>query len=211
VAAAVASVNVGKPRTVEWQGRAVTSAIWKEPVEGATWIEGVNVRGDDQADRRVHGGPDKAVYAYAHEDYEWWAERVGPLSPGTFGENVTTTGIDLTHARIGDRWRLGSAVLEIAQPRTPCFKLGIRMDDATFPGLFASAGRPGVYLRVIRPGGVQAGDAITMDPAEPPAVSIHSLVASDISEDVLRAAIADPRVPDGWRRACARSLARVGS
>lgn len=200
------AVNVGRPRTVEWRGRPVTTAIWKEPVEGPVAIQGVNLAGDDQADRRVHGGPDKAVYAYAAEDYEWWGRTTGPLDPGTFGENLTTIGIDVTGSHIGDRWRVGSAVLEVAQPREPCFKLGIRMNDDAFPGRFERAGRPGAYLRVIVPGTVAAGDTIDVETAEAPALSIGSLVTGELGEDVLRMAADDPRVPEGWRRVAARAL-----
>ena len=205
----ITSVNVGRPRTVTWRGRPVTSAIWKEPVRDPVTIEGVNLDGDDQADRRVHGGPDKAVYAYAVEDYEWWAPTTGPLQAGTFGENLTTLGIDLNSCQIGDRWRTGSAVLEVSQPREPCFKLGIRMHDDGFPGKFAAARRPGVYLRIITGGTVAAGDTIVVDPADQPAIHIVSLVADDITEEVLRQAVGDPRVPDGWRRSAARALGRI--
>jgi MOSC domain-containing protein YiiM len=204
----VASVNVGGVRTVEWRERLVTTAIWKSPVDGRVVLRGVNLDGDDQADRRVHGGPDKAVYAYAVEDYAWWSATTGELGPGTFGENLTTSGIDLTAARIGDRWRVGSAVLEVAQPRQPCFKLGIRMGDDAFPGRFAEAGRPGAYLRIVSAGDVGAGDEISVDPADEPAVSVGALAADPIGDDVLRMAAADPRVPEGWRRAAARALAR---
>ena len=199
-------MNVGRPRTVEWRGHPVTSAIWKDPVDGPVTIQGVNLAGDDQADRRVHGGPDKAVYAYATEDYEWWAMSTGTLRPGTFGENLTTTAIDLRACHIGDRWHVGSATLEVSQPRQPCFKLGIRMNDDRFPGQFASARRPGVYLRIMSGGAVAAGDAIEVDPAEQPAIQIGSLVEDDISEEVLRLTVDDPRVPDGWRQAAARAL-----
>ncbi|MGH8925290.1 MAG: MOSC domain-containing protein [Acidimicrobiia bacterium] len=206
---ALLSVNVGRPRTIEWRGRQVTTAIWMEPLEGSVRIEGENLVGDEQADRRVHGGADKAVYAYAAEDYDWWSTSTGPLTPGTFGENLTTTGIDLSACQIGDRWYVGSAVLEVAQPRSPCFKLGIRIDDETFPERFAAAQRPGVYLRIIVPGAVTQGDAILVSPTEPPAVTIGSLVDDDVSEHVLRAAAADARVPHGWRRAATRSLLRT--
>lgn len=205
----VVSVNVGTPRTVEWRGRLVTSSIWKEPVDGPVAVAGVNLAGDDQADRRVHGGVDKAIYAYAREDYEWWAATAGPLAPGTFGENLTTVGIDLSDSLIGDRWQVGSAVLEVAQPRQPCFKLGMRMEDDGFPGLFESAGRPGAYLRIVRGGEVQAGNAIVVEPAAMPAVRVGSLVEDDIDADVLRQAARDHRVPEGWRRAAARALARA--
>jgi MOSC domain-containing protein YiiM len=207
--AVVVSVNVGRPRHVTWHGRLVTSAIWKEPVAGAVTIEGVNLAGDDQADRRVHGGTDKAVYAYAVEDYDWWATTTGPLRPGTFGENLTTAGIDLTASHIGDRWHVGSAVLEVSQPREPCFKLGIRMNDDQFPGAFAAARRPGVYFRIIAPGAIAAGDEIEVDPAQQPAIRIVSLVEDNVDHEVLRQAVGDPRVTDGWRRAAARALARV--
>jgi MOSC domain-containing protein YiiM len=202
------SVNVGRPRTVEWRGRHVTSAIWKESVDGPVTIEGVNLAGDDQADRRVHGGPDKAVYAYAVEDYDWWAANTGALTAGTFGENLTTRGVDLNDCHIGDRWHIGSAILEVSQPREPCFKLGIRMGDDHFPGKFAAAGRPGVYLRIIAAGVVTAGDRIDVDLAERPAIRISSLVRDGIPPEVLRHAAEDPRVPVGWRRAAARALGK---
>jgi MOSC domain-containing protein YiiM len=207
--AMVVSVNVGRPRTVEWRGRRVTSAIWKEPVAGPVNIEGGHLAGDEQADLRVHGDADKALYAYAIEDYDWWAASTGPLHPGTFGENLTTSRIDLTSCDIGDRWHVGSAVLEVSQPREPCFKLGIRMNNDQFPGAFAAASRPGTYLRVVRAGTVEAGNEIEVVPADQPAVRIGSLVADPISQAVLRLAVDDPRVPSGWRKAARRALART--
>src|ERR1044072_4834653 len=110
----VTSVNVGVPRDTHWQGRIVRSAIWKAPVDGPVHVAGVNLHGDDQADRRVHGGADKAVYAYAVEDYAWWARTV-EVRPGTFGENLTTEGIDLRACAVGDRWHIGTVELEVAQ------------------------------------------------------------------------------------------------
>ena len=206
--AVVRSVNVGLPRQVEWRGQTVTTAIWKEPVAGAIRVEGVNLVGDDQADRRVHGGADKAVYAYATEDYDWWSAKVGPLGPGTFGENLTTSDVDLTGAFVGDRWHVGSAVLEVSQPRTPCFKLGIRMGDDTFTRTFALAGRPGAYLRIIQPGLIGAGDQIRVVPAVSPSISVGALAAGNLTTDELAAISADDRVPGGWRRAADRELAR---
>lgn len=202
----VVSVNVGQPRTLEWRGRAVTTAIWKRPVEGPVPVAGVNLDGDDQADRRVHGGPDKAVYAYATEDYAWWSAALGPLEPGTFGENLTTAGLDLDRAAIGDRWHVGDAVLEVAQPREPCFKLGIRMGDDGFPDRFAEAGRPGAYLRIVRPGSVRAGDTIRVEPTEAPHIRLAALVRPEPPEDLLAWAAADERVPPNWRRKATRML-----
>ena len=135
--ARVLSVNVGGIREVEWRGHLVTTGIWKHPVSGRVAIRGVNVLGDDQADRSVHGGVDKAVYAYAREDYDFWRDEVGlETPPGLFGENLTVEGLDLSSALVGDRWSIGSVVLEVAQPRLPCLKLGIRMGDPAFPRRF---------------------------------------------------------------------------
>jgi len=204
--ARIVSVNVGPQRSVEWRGRTVTTGIWKEPVDGPVTVEGVNLHGDDQADRRVHGGVDKAVYAYAAEDHRWWAEQGVPYEPGHFGENLTTAGIDLGACRIGDRWQVGTALLEVSQPRSPCFKLGIRMGDDAFPDRFAAAGRPGTYLRIVGAGSVVAGDTITVEPTHLPAVTVASLVADEIELDVLRLTAGDDRVPTGWRRHAERAL-----
>ena len=162
--AEVVSVNVGLPRTVEHQGKAVTTAIWKRPVSGRVAVRGVNLDGDNQADRSVHGGVDKAVYAYAREDYQWWGGELGAetLEAGTFGENLTVAGIDLSAAEVGERWQVGSALLEVSEPRFPCFKLGIRMGDPKFLKRFAAARRPGAYLRIIEEGELEAGDQIAV-------------------------------------------------
>lgn len=199
----IVAVNVGTPITTEWLGRPVTSAIWKHPVTGPVRVEGVNLHGDDQADRRVHGGPDKAVYAYSVEDYEWWG-----VEPPSFGENLTTQGIDLNGCCIGDRWRVGTTLLEVAQPRQPCFKLGMRMGDEQFPGRFEAAERAGAYLRIVEAGVIEAGDTITVTPAEQPATPLHALSAQVIEESTLVAILDDLRVPEGWRRTAARYLRR---
>jgi len=160
---ALVSVNVGQPRTTLFRGEPLMTAIWKRPVAGRVPVRGWNLEGDNQADRSVHGGPDKAVYAYAREDAAWWAAELGrPIEPGTFGENLTTTEIDLAAAVIGEQWAVGSAVLEVSQPRTPCFKLGIRMGDPRFPARFAAAGRPGAYLRIVAEGDIATSDPITV-------------------------------------------------
>lgn len=152
---------MGLPRKVAAGRRTVTTAIWKEPVPGRVRVRGVNVDGDEQADPKFHGGPDKAVYAYAIEDYQWWQAELGaPLEPAAMGENLTLAGVDVTHAVIGERWAVGSAVFEVCQPRTPCFKLGLRTGDPRFPKRFAAAGRPGAYVRIFDEGDVGAGDAV---------------------------------------------------
>jgi len=157
----VASVNVGTPREITVGDRRIRTSIWKDPVAGRVAIRGVNLEGDDQSDRRVHGGELKAVYAYAHEDLEWWGRTLGqPLGAGVFGENLTTDGIDVTGARVGERWQVGSALLEVTQPRLPCYKLEARMDRPGFIAEFIDGGRPGAYLRIVEEGEVGAGDAV---------------------------------------------------
>lgn len=155
------SVNIGRVVEFDYHGRLATSAIWKQPVSGRLRARGVNLEGDEQADRRVHGGPDKAVYAYAEEDHQWWQSQTGQaIVHGAFGENLTTRGIDVTHAVVGEQWRLGSTRLEVSEPRVPCWKLAFRMANPRFIRFFASSGRPGTYLRIVEEGELGAGDTI---------------------------------------------------
>jgi MOSC domain-containing protein YiiM len=160
--ATVVSVNVGRPQQLSVRrGRPLMSAIGKAPVEGRVRVAGINVEGDDQADRRVHGGPDKAVYAYASEDAAFWAAELGrPLGPGAFGENLTTEGLEVSGAVVGERWRIGDVELEVCQPRLPCNKLALRMDEPLMVKRFAQASRPGAYLRIVREGTLGAGDEV---------------------------------------------------
>jgi MOSC domain-containing protein YiiM len=155
------SVNVGRSQPIERRGRIERTAIAKAPLEGRVAVRGVHVAGDEQADRLAHGGPDKAVYAYASEDYAWWGERLGrDLAPGTFGENLTLAGVDVTGALVGERWAIGSVVLEVTAPRIPCWKLARRMRDPLFVRRFSDARRPGAYLRIVQEGELGAGDAV---------------------------------------------------
>lgn len=197
----VISVNVGQPREFELNGRSYTSAIWKSPVEGRRRLTGINVAGDDQADRTVHGGHDKAVYAYAQEDYSWWEGRLGYVpEPGTFGENLTVLGIDVNKRLVGERWRVGTALLEVTQPRLPCFKLGVRMDDPTFPRRFSSAARWGSYLAIVEEGDVGAGDVIEVVDRPAHGVTV-GLVAYVYYHDHTRAheLLDADSLPHGWR------------
>ncbi|SFQ52330.1 MOSC domain-containing protein [Hymenobacter arizonensis] len=175
----VLSVNVGLPREHWWQGRVVRTAIFKEPVSGPVALAGHNLAGDAQADLRVHGGPDKAVYAYAHEHYAYW-ESVLPAGtlpgPGAFGENLTTQGLLETEVRVGDEFEIGTAVLRAVQPRQPCHKLNLRFDDPRMVPRFVAAGRSGIYFQVRRPGVVQAGDALVLCQPSPFAVTIQDVV-----------------------------------
>ena len=156
------SVNVGTPQQLSVRrGRPMMSAIAKHPVDGRVPVEGSSVAGDAQADLRVHGGPDKAVYAYAREDSAWWEDVLGiDIPDGMFGENLTTEGVDVTDAVIGERWRIGTVELEVCQPRQPCSKLGLRFGNPKMVKLFAQASRPGAYLRIVIEGELGAGDAV---------------------------------------------------
>ncbi len=198
----IISVNVGVQKAVEYRGHAVSTGIYKSPVEGRVRAEGVNLVGDDQADRRVHGGIDKAVYAYASEDYQWWSDQLGhSLAPGTFGDNLTTEGIEVGAAVVGQQWRVGDVVLEVSEPRVPCYKLGIRMNDPEFPTLFSAADRPGTYLRIVEEGSLAAGDRIEIGPAPE-----HGLTVADIARiyhrDHQEASrwLDVPELSDRWRR-----------
>jgi MOSC domain-containing protein YiiM len=209
--ARVVSVNVGQPRDVRSGKLAVSTAIWKVPVSGRILLTHLNFEGDNQADLSVHGGPDKAVYAYALEDLDWWsAELDRPVGPGSVGENLTTSGIDLAAARIGERWAVGSAVLQVMQPRIPCFKLGIRFEDPKMPARFGATLRSGLYLRVIEPGQIGAGDSIEVI-SRPDHETTVGLVVSAYHRDHSLAAklTACDDLPQGWRDWAAKTAAAV--
>jgi MOSC domain-containing protein YiiM len=198
----VLSVNVGLPREFEYNGHPARSAIWKSPVAGRVAARGVNLAGDDQADRRAHGGPDKAIYAYAVEDLGWWAREIGrPLEYGELGENLTTEGVDASGALVGERWVVGTTVLEVSEPRVPCWRLGVRMNDKLMPRRFTEALRPGAYLRIVIEGDIGAGDAIQIQ--EHPH---HDLTVRDIlriyafdRQEVGRL-LTIPGMSESWRR-----------
>jgi MOSC domain-containing protein YiiM len=195
------SVNVGKPRPVERGGELTTSAIWKEPVSGRVAVRGVNVDGDDQADRSVHGGPDQAVYAYAAEDTEWWESQLRrPLGPGAFGENLTTRGINVNAALVGERWAIGTVVLEASAPRIPCWKLAMRMEDPGFIKWFARTGRPGAYFRIIEEGELGAGDAIDVIHRPDHDITIAYVAHVYLHDrDAAERLLAAPALHGGWR------------
>jgi MOSC domain-containing protein YiiM len=195
------SVNVGAVRTVEWRGDFVETAIWKYPVAGAVAVRGVNLIGDDQADRTVHGGRDKALYAYAEEDYEYWREEGLAIEPAMFGDNLTVRGVDLRSVLVGERWRVGSALLEVAQPRLPCYKLGIRMGNPRFLRSFLVSGRLGAYFRIIEEGEVSAGDAIDVVVRPEHHVTLGAM--AEALEDRSKAPgllAAGTALPGSWRR-----------
>ena len=197
----VVSVNVGGVRKFEYHGHLAESAIWKSAVSGRIAARGVNLEGDRQADREAHGGPDKAVYAYALEDEQWWEGEIGhPLPYGVFGENLTTKGIETNDALVGERWRIGSALFEVSEPRIPCWRLGVRMNDEKFPRRFSKAMRPGTYLRIVAEGDLGAGDEISVV-GRPD----HGLTVRDVfriytrDRDEVGRLLEVPQLSESWR------------
>lgn len=157
------SINVGMSREVEWQGATVSTGIFKNPVAGKVLLRRFNLDGDGQADLSVHGGRDKAVYAYPSEHYQDWQARLArSLPPGAFGENFTTEGLLEDRVHIGDEFRIGTARLVVTQPRMPCFKLGIRFGDPLLVKTFLKVGLPGIYFAVTEEGEVAAGGTIEL-------------------------------------------------
>src|ERR671931_2471599 len=198
----VLSVNVGVPREFVYDGRPARSAIWKSPVAGRIAVRGVNLAGDDQADRKAHGGPDKAIYAYAIEDVRFWERELGrALTHGEFGENLTTEGVAVNDALVGERWAIGTAVLEVSEPRVPCWRLGVRMDDPAFPRRFTEALRPGTYLRIAVEGELGAGDEIRVLERPDHDVTIRDvfrIYTGDRGE--VERLVSIPRMSESWRR-----------
>ena len=193
----VVSVNVGRPAPLSTGRRVVESAIGKQPVEGPVAVRGVNLDGDDQADHAAHGGPDQAVYAYASEDIAFWSEQLGrELGWGAvFGENLTIAGVDVSGARVGERWRIGTAELRVTAPRIPCFKLEARIGVPGFQKRFLHAGRPGAYLAIERAGSLQAGDAVEVVHRPDHGVTPR-LIVETMWLDRSRLAEVEPALPD---------------
>ena len=201
----IVSVNVGLPRAVTWRGKTVTTAIFKEPVAGRVALRSLNLDGDRQADLTVHGGREKAVYAYPVEHYRHWRTELADaaLPYGAFGENLTTEGLREDAVHVGDRFRIGSTEMLVTQPRLPCYKLGIRFGRADMVKRFLASGRTGFYLAVLREGEVGAGDAIELVARDEPGVSIAEItrlyVGKDPDDEALRRAIRVPALPASWR------------
>ena len=173
------SINVAQPQKVAYRGTKVATGIYKLPIEGPVMVRTLGIDGDAQADLKVHGGVDKAVYLYAQENYDLWSAELGkPLAPGHFGENLTVTGLLEDGIRPGDELTIGGAILQVTEPRFPCFKLGIKMADQRFLVRFQESGRSGFYCSVIQEGKIQSGDAITHRPTSGREPTILEMVRS---------------------------------
>ena len=192
------------------------TGIFKRPVDGPVRVTEDGVVGDEVSDRENHGGVDQAVYVFGSPDYEWWSEELGrELTPGIFGENLTVSGLESAGAHIGDRFFVGSAVLEVTAPRIPCVTLAVRMGDPSFVKRFRQAERPGLYCRVVHEGEVQAGDPVAHEPyrgEQVPAVEIfRTFFEPDLDEGLLRRILAVPvavRARVAYERRLALTLAR---
>ena len=156
------SVNVGMPKDVPWQGKTVFTGVFKDAVTGPRRVGKLNVEGDGQGDLAGHGGEQRAVFVYQIDSYRYWEQELGrsDFVYGQFGENFTVDGLSDDEVCIGDRYRIGTALLEVTQPRVTCYRVGLRMEDPRIPALLVSHRRPGFYFRVLEEGEVQAGDEI---------------------------------------------------
>lgn len=212
----IISVNVGLPRLVLRNDEPVSTGIFKEPVAGRVMMRTLNLDGDRQADLSVHGGPEKAVYVYPSERYEFWRQELPgmDLPWGMFGENLTTTGLLETEINIGDKFRVGKAEVMVTQPRMPCYKLGIRFGRADITKRFLLSERTGFYLSVLKEGEVGAGDKFQLLEKNTSAVRVADvtrLYSSDKENvDLMRRAIATEALPESWREYLRKRLESLG-
>jgi MOSC domain-containing protein YiiM len=211
--AKVVSLNVGLPRTVNFHGQAVTTGIFKEPVEGRIKLRRLNLDGDKQADLTVHGGLDKALYTYPAEHYDYWKKQLPDMKLpwGMFGENFTTEGLLEDKVNIGDVFRVGSSEVVATQPRMPCYKLGVKFGRMDIIRQFMNSKRTGIYFRVLKEGEVGSGDAIELISREENNVTVKDIVQlvtgeSDIA--TLRRAIHIEALAEGWRQEFLDQLAQ---
>jgi MOSC domain-containing protein YiiM/ferredoxin-NADP reductase/ferredoxin len=190
---------------VEWRGQRVLTGIWKQSVAGLQTVRRLNIDGDGQGDLAGHGGEHRAVFVYQTSAYEFWERSLGRTDfvPGQFGENFTVEGLPDDEVRIGDRFRIGSAVFEVTQPRVTCYRVGIRMNDPKMPARLVEAGRPGFYLRVLQEGNVQAGDAIELayrNAGSPSVADVDALLYKPHADrSKIREALDTPALSPGWR------------
>ena len=204
----ILSVNVGRAVDAEWAGNTKRTAIDKRAVEGRVPVLANGLGGDERADMVAHGSPTQAVYAYAREDYDWWEGELGrSLVDGQFGENLTTTGVDVNGALLGEQWRVGSALLEVTAPRIPCVVFRNWLDEAGWVRRFTKAARPGAYFRVLEQGDLAAGDKIEVVWRPTTSVTItESFHAYHGDRDLMRRLLAYPGHADVWTRVAERVL-----
>jgi MOSC domain-containing protein YiiM len=199
------AVSVGRPQGLNWHGRRVRTSIFKTPVAGRVRVGRLDLAGDEQSDLSVHGGPDKAVYAYPGEHYAAWRSELAgtELNFGMFGENLTTEGLLEHEVSIGDRFRIGTAEFVVTQPRMPCYKLGVRFDDPAMVKRFHHSGRNGFYFAVTQEGELGSGDAIMRLARDPDGLTVADVVRlyveADDEQPLLERASRHPALPASWR------------
>ncbi|HEY3255215.1 MAG TPA: MOSC domain-containing protein, partial [Polyangiaceae bacterium] len=203
--ATLISVNVGLPRELEWQGKTVRTAVYKESVSGRRWVRRLNIDGDGQGDLHGHGGEQRAVFLYQLDSYRHWQKELSrdDLVYGQFGENLTVEGLSDDVVCIGDRYRVGGALLEVSQPRVTCYRVGIRMQEPRMASLLVAHGRPGFYLRVLEEGEIGAGDSITKVAEGPEQMTVSEanalLYKPGHARRELERALRIPAFSAGWR------------
>jgi MOSC domain-containing protein YiiM len=201
----IVAISVGGPRQVEWRGRVVQTSIFKAPMAGRVRVERLNIEGDQQSDLSVHGGSEKAVYAYPAEHYAFWRDELpdAELAWGAFGENLTVEGLLEDEVCIGDQFRMGTAAMVVTQPRLPCYKLGIRFGRADMVKRFQASRRSGFYLAVTREGDIGPGDAIERTARDERGLTVADIVrlyaADAANQSLLERASEHPALPAGWR------------
>jgi MOSC domain-containing protein YiiM len=204
------SVNVGVRTVASWASEAGYTGIDKRPAAQRVRLTPDGVVGDVIGDRRHHGGVDQAVYAYAAEDAQWWEAEMGcGIPPGSFGENLTTSGVDVTGAVVGERWAIGGALLEVCQPRIPCGTFAGFWGEPDLVKRFTAHGAPGAYLRVLSAGEVGAGDPVTIAHRPAHGVTIGEVFRSNTDASLLPRLLLAPELPEKVREKAARRLART--
>ena len=211
------SVNVSLPKEVPHGREAVSTGIFKEPVAGRVMLRTTNLDGDGQADLENHGGVDRAAYAYSVENYDYWRREIrrDEFTYGQFGENFTVEGMMEDDVHIGDVFRVGDALVEVTQPRPPCFKLGIKMSMARFPKLFLASGRVGFYLRVLEEGEVGAGDLFDRVESDPERMTVREMSRLLFFEpenlEGAKRALRVRALSPGWRGSFRERLVKAGA
>jgi len=182
----VLSINIAERREVQWQGRTIATGFYKEPVDGEVLVTKEGLTGDSIVDKRVHGGILGAVYAYFQDHYDYWKKETGrkDLTPGIFGENLTLDGLDESSINGGDKLQIGGALLQAVNFRLPCYKLGMRMEDDQFPGVFMESRRFGVYFKVLEEGMVKAGDPVSIVEKDPAGISMKRIISAAFDKDI---------------------------
>jgi ferredoxin-NADP reductase/MOSC domain-containing protein YiiM len=209
------SVNVGRPREIAWRGRSVYTSVWKQPVEGRRLVRRLNIDGDAQGDLAGHGGEHRAVFVYQMDSYRYWQEELQrrDFTLGQFGENFTVEGLADDEVSIGDRFRVGTALFEVTQPRVTCYRIGIRMDEPRMPALLVAHHRPGFYFRVLQEGEVGAGDEIVKVADGPERLSVAAadalLYLPGPAKAELERALRIPALSLGWKSSFAAILQQI--